>query len=68
MELLFRCSINLIRMGEVLSSKNILLFPNSSSIDMWSPYKGLVEELMPNANITADRFHVMKQVNIVLIT
>ncbi|WP_146027838.1 ISL3 family transposase, partial [Cylindrospermopsis raciborskii] len=33
------------------------------SIDMWSPYKSLVEELMPNANITADRFHVMKQVN-----
>ncbi|MBA4450090.1 transposase, partial [Cylindrospermopsis raciborskii CS-506_D] len=27
------------------------------SIDMWSPYKSLVEELMPNANITADRFH-----------
>ncbi|MHC5833930.1 MAG: transposase, partial [Nostoc sp.] len=23
----------------------------------------LVEELMPNANVTADRFHVMKQVN-----
>ena len=33
------------------------------SIDMWSPYKSLVEELMPNANITVDRFHVMKQVN-----
>jgi len=33
------------------------------SIDFWSPYKSLVEELMPNANITADRFHVMKQVN-----
>lgn len=33
------------------------------SIDMWSPYRTLVEELMPNANITADRFHVMKQVN-----
>ncbi|BDI17707.1 ISL3 family transposase [Nostoc cf. commune SO-36] len=33
------------------------------SIDLWSPYKTLVEELMPNANITADRFHVMKQVN-----
>jgi transposase len=33
------------------------------SIDLWSPYKSLVEELMPNANITADRFHVMKQVN-----
>lgn len=33
------------------------------SIDLWSPYKNLVEELMPNANVTADRFHVMKQVN-----
>jgi len=33
------------------------------SIDLWLPYKKLVEELMPNANITADRFHVMKQVN-----
>ncbi len=33
------------------------------SIDLWLPYKKLVEELMPNANVTADRFHVMKQVN-----
>ena len=33
------------------------------SIDLWLPYKNLVEELMPNANVTADRFHVMKQVN-----
>lgn len=33
------------------------------SIDLWSPYKNLVEELMPNAHVTADRFHVMKQVN-----
>jgi transposase len=33
------------------------------SIDLWKPYKNLVEELMPNANITADRFHVMKQIN-----
>lgn len=33
------------------------------SIDLWLPYKTLVEELMPNANIVADRFHVMKQVN-----
>ena len=33
------------------------------SMDFWSPYKSLVQELMPNANITADRFHVMKQVN-----
>lgn len=33
------------------------------SIDLWTPYKNLVEELMPSAEITADRFHVMKQVN-----
>lgn len=33
------------------------------SIDLWSPYKKLVEELMPYADVTADRFHVMKQVN-----
>jgi transposase len=33
------------------------------SIDLWLPYKKLIEELMPNADITADRFHVMKQVN-----
>ncbi len=33
------------------------------SIDLWSPYKSLVEELMPSADVTADRFHVMKQVN-----
>jgi transposase len=33
------------------------------SIDLWAPYKKLVEELMHNANINADIFHVMKQVN-----
>jgi len=33
------------------------------SIDLWKAYKVLVEELMPNANVIADRFHVMKQVN-----
>jgi transposase len=33
------------------------------SIDLWRPYKTLVEELMPNAEIVADRFHVMKIVN-----
>lgn len=30
---------------------------------MWKPYKTLVEELMPNDRVVADRFHVMKQVN-----
>jgi len=33
------------------------------SIDLWSPDKNLVEELMPEADVIADRFHVMKQVN-----
>jgi len=26
-------------------------------------YKSLVEKLMPSAQVVADRFHVMKQVN-----
>ena len=33
------------------------------SIDLWKPYKSLVRKLMPNAEVVADRFHVMKQVN-----
>ncbi|MGL4375021.1 MAG: transposase, partial [Microcoleaceae cyanobacterium] len=33
------------------------------SIDMWKPYKNVAEKLMPQAEIVADRFHVMKQVN-----
>ncbi len=33
------------------------------SIDLWKAYKTLVEELMPNAQVVADRFHVIKQVN-----
>ncbi len=33
------------------------------SIDLWKAYKTLVEELMPNADVVADRFHVMKLVN-----
>ena len=27
------------------------------------PYKTLLEELMPNAQVVADRFHVIKQIN-----
>ncbi len=30
------------------------------SIDLWKAYKTLVEELMPNAQVVADRFHVKK--------
>ena len=33
------------------------------SIDLWQGYKSLVTELMPNAQVVADRFHVMAQVN-----
>lgn len=33
------------------------------SIDLWIPYKSVVKELMPNAQVVADRFHVIKQVN-----
>jgi transposase len=33
------------------------------SIDLWKPYQSLVEEMMPNATIVADRFHVMKLLN-----
>ncbi|NEQ83228.1 MAG: ISL3 family transposase [Moorea sp. SIO2I5] len=33
------------------------------SIDLWKPYKSVVEELIPNAQVVADRFHVMKQIN-----
>ena len=33
------------------------------SIDMWKPYKSVASKLMPKAEVVADRFHVMKQVN-----
>ena len=33
------------------------------SIELGQPYKGLVEKLIPNATVVADRFHVMKQIN-----
>ena len=33
------------------------------SIDLWRPYRDLVEEMMPNATVVADRFHVTKVVN-----
>lgn len=32
------------------------------STDLWKPYKSLVVKLMPNADVTIDIFHVMKQV------
>jgi transposase len=33
------------------------------AIDMWQPYSTVCEELLPNAIITVDRFHVAKAVN-----
>lgn len=33
------------------------------SIDLWKPSKNVVEELIPNAQVVADRFHVMTQIN-----
>jgi transposase len=33
------------------------------SIDLWKLYKSVIEEMLPNAQIVADRFQVMKQVN-----
>jgi transposase len=33
------------------------------SIDLWTGYKILVTKLMPNAQVVADRFHVMTQIN-----
>ena len=32
------------------------------SIDLWKPYKNVVEKFMPQAIVVADRFHVMKQI------
>ena len=33
------------------------------SIYLWKPYQSVVEQLLPNAKVVADRFHVMKEVN-----
>jgi transposase len=33
------------------------------AIDMWEPYSNVCEELLPNADITVDRFHVARAVN-----
>ncbi len=35
----------------------------SVSIDLWKSYKSLIEKLMPQAEIIADRFHVQKAIN-----
>ena len=33
------------------------------SIDMWEPYRRAVQAKLPHAQLVADRFHVMKQLN-----
>ena len=33
------------------------------AMDMWGPYRGIVQVKLPHAEIVADRFHVMKQLN-----
>ena len=33
------------------------------SMDMWRPYRAVVQKYLPHADIVADRFHVMKQLN-----
>jgi transposase len=43
--------------------KEVLESIEEVSIDLWKGYKSLVEEIMPNAQIVTDRFHVMSQIN-----
>jgi transposase len=43
--------------------KEVLEKIEEVSIDLWSAYKNLVRELMPSAEVVADRFHVMKQIS-----
>ena len=42
--------------------KEVLSQIKEVSIDLWKSYKNVAEKLMPQAEIVADRFHVMKQV------
>jgi len=48
---------------EVLARTQVLEQITEVSMDMSGNYKGLVTDLLPNADITVDRFHVMKVVN-----
>ena len=51
--------------GEVLEGwgEAVLSQISEVSIDLCGNYKGLVHKLMPQAQVVADRFHVMKLVN-----
>ncbi len=33
------------------------------AIDLWGPYRSVVESILPNAKSVADRFHVMQNIN-----
>ena len=43
--------------------EEVLLGIEEVSIDMWRPYQKVAEEMMPEAEVVVDRFHVMKQIN-----
>ena len=43
--------------------EEVLLGIDEVSIDMWRPYQKVAEEMMPEAEVVVDRFHVMKQIN-----
>ena len=43
--------------------EEVLLQIEEVSIDLWRGYKNLISEIIPNAQVVADRFHVMTQVN-----
>lgn len=52
----------LIRWFSLLSQEQIQAI-RTVSMDMWRPYRSFVERYLPHADIVADRFHVMKQLN-----
>ena len=43
--------------------KEVLEQIEEVSIDLWKGYRNVVIDLMPNAQVVADRFHVMAQIN-----
>jgi transposase len=43
--------------------KEVLEQIEEVSIDLWKGYRNLVRDLIPNAQVVADRFHVMAQIN-----
>jgi transposase len=43
--------------------KDVLEQIEEVSIDLWKGYRNVVRDLMPNAQVGSDRFHVMAQIN-----